>query len=797
MKNFANIYFWYNSILSEILRVALFLFLFSLVLIGIVYKIYPNLFITVFCLFLIFEIYFSQKIAKTMPKTQVGQNTGDIFDSFSLEAMAILETQKDPKHFLNHLIHLSQVKFIIFKADAAEKEITILDFDRDQLANAAFNLAKKLNAKFVTTMDLFIAYLLLTEEKTKFLFNKKLKQEDIENLLIWASNVYPLEEISKKAHVSFAGEGIAEDWIYGWTIETSKYMLDLSREFINDKEPVGRQNEYSQMIEALHKGSSVILVGDAGSGKESVVKQLAIESFMGHLKDNLLHQKILQLMVDAFMAGAKTQGEIEERVNLVVGELAHSGNVIVYIPEFQNVLGSDSFHLDISGALIPYINKKQIKIIAAVTPGAYKRFIEPMHTLLDGFTVVNFPEPPKEEVLNMLFIKSPEIEANNKVILSYKAILAAFKFARNYAKEKVLPGAAVILLEDSANAVSLSHKKNLPASRQVVEEQDILDQVKKVTSVEVGEPKQVEKNLLLNLENEMHKRVIDQNEAVTAIAEAIRRLRAGLKSPKKPISFLFLGPTGVGKTETAKALADVYFGNSKRLIRLDMSEYSGEDGEKRLLGSPPGQGDEKGQLTEAVYDSPYSLVLLDEFEKADNKILDLFLQVFDDGRLTDNKGKTVSFINSIIIATSNAASEYIREQVGKGTSIDKKFNSQLLEFLQTKGIFKPELLNRFDDIIIFKPLGQNEIVQIVKLLLIEFSKTMQEKEIGIVFDERVIAKIAAEGIDRDFGARPLRRFIADNLEDIFAQQMLKDEVKRGDRVTVTLDPSNNITLIKS
>ena len=790
MKNFARIHFWYNSIFSEILRVALFLLLVSLVLIGIVYKIYPNLFITVFCFFLIFEIYFSQKINKLMPKTQVRENSGDIFDSFSLEALAIFETQKNPQHLLKHLMHLRQVKFILSKADVQEKEVPILDFDRNQLANEAFNIAKKLNGKYVTTMDLFVTYLLLTEEKTKFLFNKKLKQEDIENILIWASNTYVGEEISKKAHVSFAGQGIAENWVYGWTIETSKYMLDLSREFINDKEPIGRQNEYNQTVEALHKGFSVILVGDAGSGKESVVRQLAIESFMGHLKDNLLHQKILQLMVDAFMAGAQTQGAIEERLNLLMEEVAHSGDVVMYIPEFQNILGSDSFHLDISGAIIPYVTKGRIRIIGAVTPGAYKRFVEPLHTLLDGFTVINFPEPAKEEVLSMLFIKSPEIEARNKVILSYKSILKAYEFAKNYAKEKALPGAAVILLEDSANAAGLSHKK-------IVEEQDILDQVKKVTHVEVGEPKKQEKNLLLNLESEIHKRVINQIEAVSSISEAIRRLRAGLKSPQKPISFLFLGPTGVGKTETAKALADVYFGNSKRLIRLDMSEFGGEDGYKRLLGSPPGEGDEKGQLTEAVYDSPYSLVLLDEFEKADLKILDLFLQVFDDGRLTDNKGKTVSFVNSIIIATSNAASEYIREEVGKGAVIDKNFNKQLLEFLQTKGIFKPELLNRFDAIIVFKPLGQNEIIQIVKLLLTEFSKTMQEKEIGIAFDQRVIAKIAAEGVDRDFGARPLRRFIADNLEDLFAQQMLKDEVKRGDRVTVTLDSANNISLIKT
>jgi ATP-dependent Clp protease ATP-binding subunit ClpA len=412
-----------------------------------------------------------------------------------------------------------------------------------------------------------------------------------------------------------------------------------------------------------------------------------------------------------------------------------------------------------------------------------------MHTFLDNFTVINFGEPARSEVLNMLFRKASSIEAKNGVVLTYRAILSACDYANRYAKEKVLPGSAVALLEDTANVARIANKR-------VVEEQDVFTQLEKKIKVPVGEPKLIERNLLLNLENEIHKKVVDQEEAVFAIAEAIRRLRTGLNIAEKPISFLFLGPTGVGKTETAKTLAQVYFGENARFIRLDMSEFSGEEGEKRLLGSGPGEGDEKGQLTEPIYDNPNSLVLLDEFEKADQKILDLFLQVLDDGRLTDNKGKTVSFANCIIIATSNAASEFIREEIGKGTIIDKTFQENLINFLETQGIFKPELLNRFDDIITFKPLGQAEMMQIVKLLLKEVIDKLAKMDVAIYFDKKIIAKTVVEGFDKDFGARPLRRFIQDKVEDLIAREMLKDVIKRGDKISVSVDSLNNILLSK-
>ena len=789
MKGFAKFYTWYTGSALILARLLLFTILALGAAFLLINRFTPNLFLLFLSLLLLFEIFFKYKIAKTNPKIVVSQNSADPLDSFSLELLGILETQTTLSQIIKKLIEVPQTQFIIAKADLKTEEIVLIDGDKQMLVQTAFNLAKEMKGKYVTTMDFFTAYLLSIEPSAKILFNHKLTVEDLKNILVWAKQVYQTEESSKQTIINFAGEGIAEEWVYGWTLETKKYMLDLSHEFLSGRvEPVKRANEYQQLREALYKGDSVILVGDAGSGKESTVKELAIESFMGRLKDNLYHQKIFQLMVDAFMAGAGNQGEIELRINALIAEIAHSGDVIIYIPEFQNTLGSSTFHLDISGALIPYLQKKEIRIIASVTPGAYKTFLEPMRTLLDNFTVINFSEASKEEILQMLFKKAATIEAKDNVGITYKAVLAARNFADRYAREKVLPGSAVTLLEDTANADKVSGNR-------IVEEQDVLTQVERKIKVPVGEPKMAEKTLLLNLENEIHKRVVDQQEAVFAISEAIRRLRTGLNVAEKPISFLFLGPTGVGKTETAKALAGVYFGDSARLIRLDMSEFVGEEGIKKLLGSAPGEGSEKGEL-EMVYDNPNSLILLDEFEKADQTILNLFLQVLDDGRLTDDKGKTVSFANCIIIATSNAASEFIREEVAKGTQVNKQFQQDLVNYLETKGIFKPELLNRFDDIITFKPLGQAEIIQIVKLMLIGVAKELATKDITIYFDEKIIAKIVNEGFDKDFGARPLRRFIQNKIEDIIAQEILKDQIKRGDKIQVSVDSTGNISLSK-
>jgi ATP-dependent Clp protease ATP-binding subunit ClpA len=386
----------------------------------------------------------------------------------------------------------------------------------------------------------------------------------------------------------------------------------------------------------------------------------------------------------------------------------------------------------------------------------------------------------------MLMDKASFIEKKMKVELSYKAILSALDLANKYLIDRTLPGAGVVLLEDTANEVRLSGKK-------MVLENDVIKRAEEKTKISLSAPTEEEKKLLINLEKKMHETLIDQEEAVKSIAEGIRRIRSGLKFGAKPISFLFLGPTGVGKTQTAKALAVLYFNGEKNMIRFDMSEYSSSGSVERFIGS--GVGSENEGIAGKIHENPCSLILLDEFEKADPVIHNLFLQILDDGRLTDNNGKTVSFTNAIIVATSNAGSEFIREEIGKGSLVDKNFKDKFLGYLLSKNVFKPELLNRFDDIVVFKPLGMVEVIQIAGLLLKEVSKGLLEKEIIVNFDEKIIAKIAKEGFHEQFGARPLNRFIQDNIEDLLAQKMLKNEIKRGDKINISVDPSNKLQLI--
>jgi len=685
------------------------------------------------------------------------------------------KSNKSTVELVKSFLERKDVRFFLQKAEIEKKEVTLLEIPKDEIF--------KNIAGIITPLDFFANYLLLTEEKTKLLFKKQLKADEVKNISYWAKSTFP--EISDKPfRVNFWGEGMGESWVNGWTLETSRYMVDITSDAV-DKKPMvlGREEEYKEVVEALTKNKSCLLVGEPGSGRGSLVNALAYDSFTGNLKGNLRHQRFYELLADALLAGAQNQGELEERLENVIQEISHSGNVIIFIPNFENVTGASTFNTDLSGALIPYLEKGMIRIIANITPISYKKFIEPKHTLSSVFEFVKFEEPSREIQLQMLLKKSSEVEKTNKVIISYKAVVAVWSYAGKYLQNWVMPGSGVILLKDVANEVFMKGKK-------IVEEQDVINKVEAKTKISVGLPKEEEKELLLNLEEELHKRIIGQNEAVFEVSESLRRLRAGLGNSKKPISFLFLGPTGVGKTATAKALAEIYYKGEDNMIRFDMSEYSTDESVKRFLG-----GTEGGHgLTDTIFEHPFSLVLLDEFEKSNPKILDLFLQVLDDGRLTDNAGKTVSFADAIVIATSNAGSEFIREEVSSGAAVDKDFQKKLIELLQQKGIFRPEFLNRFDGIVVFKPLGQEELGQIIKIMLEDLSKKMFEKDIIVNFDEKVVEIIAKEGFDQEFGARPLKRFIQDNIEDLIAQKMLKEEIKRGDKIFISTDSASKIQI---
>ncbi len=796
MKNFATLYGIYNAPIIIVLRIILFLLLFFLLFDA--FLAHQNFHLSLFFLavFMMDEVFFHFKIAKTKPKVSLDANTGDVLESCTLHA-AVCLLEKNGIPIAKKLLKEVSIQFMIEKCDMSIKELQFIDVSYEELTRQSFLLAKKVGGTFVTTMDIFAAYVVLSESQTKLLFSKQLKDEDLRHILSWARFDFKHEEAALPTRVTFWGQGIGEGWVYGWTLETDKYTDDLTQIVLSDAVVpalIGRGDEYKKAVEVLSQKekNSLLLVGDPGGGKTQLIRKIAFESFLGTLGGKLSYVRFLELLVGRFLAGASDQGVLETRLQAVLEEISHAGNVILFIPDFENIVGKTTFHIDLSGALLPYLRNGRLTVVATITKANFRNFVEQNPSILEVFTTVSLEEPEKSLALQMLLEKANSIEKKYHVALSYKAIVAAVSYAPRYLNDAVLPGSAVSLLTASVTTASL-------AKRKMINEADVIAEVEQKTKIPLSRPNAQEKDSLLHLEETMHRQLVDQEVAVSLIAKAIRRIRSGLASQNRPISFLFLGPTGVGKTETAKTLASVYFGHPDSVIRLDMSEYTTEESAKRMLGSLTGENSTEygdGSFIEKIHDNPSSLVLLDEFEKAHPKILDLFLQVLDDGRLTDNKGRTVSFVNAIIIATSNAASEFIREEIQKGTPVDQSFQKQLLELLQTKTLFRPELLNRFDEVVVFKPLGEEEILAIAKLLLADVSKKLQEQDVIVSFDQNVLEKVAKDGSDIQFGARPLRRYIQDSIEDLLSQKILKDEIRRGDNISLHVDQSGNFSIEK-
>lgn len=784
MKDYAYFYAFYTSGIVRLIR--------GIILLGILGTIGIGLFnqtplislrfpLIIFAWFLMFETFFHFKLSRIVPWTPIDSNTLDKTNSFTLKALSLLVSCPNTSAILHKFYKNPPIQFILQKAELKQSEIPIVEIPQETLIASSFDLAKKVGGTYGTSIDVFGAYLLLIENEKKVLFTKELKIDDFMHILQWARFDFQNEEKHHLSKVTFGGEGIGEEMVYGWTIETQKYMNDWTRKLIGKPVLIGRTEEYKKTVEGLSKAenNNVLLVGEPGVGRTSLLTYLAYQSYTGELQGKLLHKHFYELLAGSLLAGVTDTGILEQRLKDVIEELKHAGNVILYIPDFENILGASTFHLDLSGILLPYLKDGTLCIIATISTGNYKLFFETRTEIVNVFETIRLSEPDRTTAIQMLMEQGSIVEKKYRVVLTYQAIVASVDLAKKYLSYKSLPGSAMLLLSDTANSIRLAKKT-------IVEKNDVIKKTEEITHVAVAVPQLGEKDLLLNLEQELHKRVIGQDAAILAISSAMRRIRTGLVAQNKPTSFLFLGPTGVGKTETAKAFASIYFGSEDKMIRLDMSEYTGESGVKRLLGAPPGEGPERGELTDKVYDNPFSLVLLDEFEKADIKILDLFLQIFEDGRLTDNKGRTVSFVNTIIVATSNAGSEFIREHISDTAS--QVISKNLMEFLQMQKIFKPELLNRFDAIVMFRPLTEEEILQVVGLLLRDVEGKMKEKEITIVFTDEVKKTIAQKGYDIQFGARPLRRYIQDNVEDLLSQKLLKDEIKRGDSITITLDP---------
>ena len=616
---------------------------------------------------------------------------------------------------------------------------------------------------------------------------------------------------------------------------------------------VGREQEIERIIRILSRRTknNPCLMGDPGVGKTAIVEGLAQKISDGNVPDTLRHKRILSLDLSAMVAGSKYRGEFEERMKKALEDVKAAGNIILFIDEIHTVIGAGAAEgaIDASNILKPALARGEIQLIGATTLEEYRKHIEKDAAFERRFQPVRVEEPTEAVAVQMLTALKDPYEMHHRVRISDEAIAAAVRLSARYVTERFLPDKAIDLIDEAASCLRLSAytaptsikeleariaeleqeketaikteefeqaaeikklqdglRTSLKAAKRawesthdsgeiVVTADNVAEIVSRWTGIPVQSMQEEESQRLLHLEEVLHKRVIGQDEAVKALAKAVRRGRVGLKDPNRPIgSFLFLGPTGVGKTELSKALAEALFGDENAMVRIDMSEYMEKHSVSRMVGSPPGYVgyEEGGQLTEKVRRNPYSVVLFDEIEKASPEVFNILLQVLDDGHITDGQGRRVDFKNTVIIMTSNAGARSIAAPKRLGfTSVET--HEQSYEMMkkgvmdEIKNIFKPEFLNRIDDIIVFHPLEKEEITRIVRLLTDVMAKRVKENmNITVSFTKKAIEKIAEEGYDKAYGARPLRRAIQSKIEDAFAEEYLLGNIKAGDKVSVGL-----------
>jgi ATP-dependent Clp protease ATP-binding subunit ClpC len=613
-----------------------------------------------------------------------------------------------------------------------------------------------------------VAALLLTSLRLKALFTQlKVSEEDIEAILGWVMRLVDNLDAPKS---NFGG--IGRDWTTGFTPHLSQFgqNLSISAEKSGDHFDWLQQTQGVIAVKnALAQGSSgVALIGPPGIGKSSYIAALS-GALLAETEDkNLMHQQIVSLSPSMILSSAKGTAELEHVLVTIMNEASHAGHIILFFDDAQLFFHEGLGSFDITQVLLPILEDSNLQLIFAMSPNDFQSLKSNQSAFAAKLTPVVLAEPDEKSVMKVLEDTTLGLEYRHGVLISYGALHETYRLSGRFEQEMAYPGKAIRLLEES-----------LPyANNGILTAESIQQAIEKTRGIKTGSAAPVEADELLNLEDEIHERMINQSRAVNVVSSALRRARAGVANPKRPIgSFLFLGPTGVGKTELAKSIAATYFKGESNLIRLDMSEYQQADDVKRLLASA---NDTSGLIT-SIRERPFSVVLLDEIEKAHPNVLNLLLQLLDEGQLTDIGGRVASFKDCIIIVTSNAGAQEIREHIANGEELET-FESSFIDQLVSSNQFKPELLNRFDEIVLFRPLNQIELAQVVGLMMREVNQTLSNQKIIIELTDTAIQKIVEAGYDARLGARPMRRVLQHAVEDTVANQILSGQIKPGDRV---------------
>ena len=716
-----------------------------------------------------------------------------------------------------------------------------------RLLENAKSEADRLKDEYIGAEHLFIATTMETQgDSAAILKEFGIDQEKVYQALMTVRGGHRVDDPRAESHYRSLG----------------KYTIDLTKLAREGKlDPVvGRDDEIRQVMQTLsrRKKNNPVIIGEAGVGKTAIAEGLASRIVAGDVPSSLKNRRVLALDMGGLVAGSKFRGEFEERLKSVMDEVKQAqGEVILFLDEIHTMVGAGAAEggIDASNLLKPALARGELQCIGATTTAEYRRYIEKDSALERRFQPIYLEEPTVDETVEILQVLRPRYEAHHKVQINDSALEAAARLSDRYIVDRHLPDKAVDFIDEAASKLRidaesfpsqlkkseehirrLADQEDAAAQRSeyeqaaeirtdrlrleeeyeaekqrllderdidmVVDESDIAELVSKWTGIPTGRLLGGEAERLVNMEEGLHQRIIGQEEAVNAVSEAIRRSRSGISDPKRPIgSFIFLGPTGVGKTELARALAEFLFDDESNMIRVDMSEYMEKHSVSRLIGAPPGYVgyDEAGQLTEAVRRRPYRVVLFDEIEKAHPDVFNILLQILEDGRLTDGHGRTVDFRNTVIIMTSNLGIENMRRQPfgfrtdsrAKDTE-DQRLGDSVNEAL--KRTFRPEFLNRIDETIIFHPLTQEQIVQVVDLMVKDVQQRLQDRKITFELTAAAGLWLAKEGFDPDFGARPLRRAVQRHLENQLSKKILSGEFQEGDHVVVDADDDSGLIL---